>query len=39
MTASQLQLLGILLTAGGTLLLVLSQIALSKWHQKMLHEY
>ena len=38
MTADQLQILGIVLTAGGVVLLVLSQILLTKWHHKMLRD-
>ena len=38
MTADQLQILGIALTAGGAVFLALSQILLSKWHQKMLRD-
>lgn len=38
MTASELQLLGILLTSGGVMLLAVSQLALSWWHRKMLRE-
>lgn len=38
MTASELQLLGTVLTAGGAVLLIISQLALSWWHRKMLRE-
>lgn len=38
MTADELQILGIVLTVGGALLLVVSQLALSLWHRKMLRE-
>ncbi len=38
MTAAELQILGIVLTVGGGLFLVLSQLALSWWHRKMLRE-
>lgn len=38
MTAAELQTLGIVLTLGGGVFLVLSQLALSRWHRKMLRE-
>ncbi len=38
MTASELQLIGALLTGGGVIFLILSQLALSWWHRKMLRE-
>lgn len=38
MTATEYQTLGIVLTVGGALFLVLSQLALSWWHRKMLRE-
>lgn len=38
MTANELQILGLVLTVGGGILLVLSQVALSLWHRKMLRE-
>lgn len=38
MTAAEWQLLGILLTAGGGVFLLVSQLLLSWWHRKMFKE-